>query len=289
MRSSFYFVPLIGAALALVSCGGGSNMSKFAPQPLPNISGAWEMIAVPSSGSGSSTGIEVALTEGTTFETGAYQYNGQVTASGPQIAFVGIDQGGIVFGGNCPGLGPDPSGNNLMGSVSGLGGSFNFSYTENGYDFSVTGTLSGDGKSMTGTYASATGSGCPDSGVINGTVVSKLSGTYMGKLCEPLDSTCAAGANDVATVTLSQSGSTLTVNMVLTGIDNTSFSLSGPVAGNFFSAQGAFDGQTVLYYGYYQATVSTSGATAQSLYLSNATSNSSQPAHAGTLTVPPPQ
>jgi hypothetical protein len=287
MKSIFYFVLLAGAACALVSCGSGSA-AKFAAQPMPNIGGAWEFIALPSVSSGNSTGIEVALKEGTSFQSGYYQYNGQLSASGAQIAFVGVNQSGVAFGGNCPGFGPDTSGNNLAGSISGVGGTFNFTYTENGYDFTVTGTLSADGKSMTGTYASASGSGCPDSGTINGLQVSKLAGTYTGKLCEPLDSACAAGAKDVATVTLSQSGTTLTVNMVLTGVDNTSFSLTGPVAANYFSAQGTFNGQTVVYDGYYLATVSSTGATTQTLYLANATSDASQPAHAGTLTVPAP-
>jgi hypothetical protein len=281
-----HFVLLFGAAFALVSCG--SSSSKFAPQPMPNIGGAWELIAAPAVNNGTSTGIEVALKEGTVFESGSYQFNGQLSASGTQIAFVGLNQSGIAFAGNCPVAGTDASGNNLVGSISGVGGSFTFTYNENGNDFTVTGTLSGDGKSMTGTYTSQTASECPESGVINGLFVSKLSGTYLGKLCEPLDSLCAAGSKDAATVTLSQSGTTVTVSMVLTGADNTTFTLTGPVAGNYFSAQGTFNGQTIVYDGYYQATVSNSGVTTQTINLANATGNPSQPADAGTLTIPQP-
>ena len=294
MRRHILYLLLLSAAFLLASCG--RSTSKFAPQPLPNIAGAWEMIAAPATNNGTTTGIEVALKEGQVLNTtgsGSYEPDGQISASGTQISFVGLNAAGVnatnlVFGGNCAVAGSDTSGNNLTGSVSGVGGSFNFTYNENGNDFSVTATVSSDGKSMMGTYTSQSGSNCSDgaSGTITGVVVPRLSGTYLGQLCQPLGSSCL-GAQDVATATLSQKGTTLTISLALTGADNSTLTLSGPVAGNFFSVQGTFQGQPVAYYGYYQTFLETDNNGVvndiQNLYLANTAS----PAQlAGLLTVP---
>jgi len=278
MRQIIPAILLAAMAVSLISCG--TNTSKFAPQPLPNISGAWELIAAPTINNGSTTGIELALKEGKSFDStsGQYQPNGQISASGTQISFVGINKGGLAFGGNCPVAGPDTSGNNLVGTISGLGGSFNFTYNENGNDFTVTGTLNGDGSSMMGTYTSPVGSNCldGDSGAVTGLLVSKLSGTYLGQLILP------DGTSHSVSATLSEgSSAALSVNLVLA--DNTTLSLSGPVAGNFFSVQGTFQGQAVAYYGYYQATLSNSGILTQTLYVVNAATPNQL---AGVLTVP---
>ncbi len=288
MTRIFLSILLLSTGLALLGCGG-NGASKFAPQPLPNIAGAWEITAVPNVNNGTSTGIEVALKEGQVFSNsaGGYVPNGQVSASGTQISFVGINTAGFVLTGtaNCPVPGPDTNGNNLAGSLSGIGGPFNFSYTENGNDFNVTATLSSDGTNFLGTYASQPGSNCTDSGTITGVIVPKLSGTYLGQLCQPLDGPCQAPTKDSATVTLSQSGTTLTVSMVLTGADNTTFTVSGPVAGNAFSVQGTFQGQAVAYFGYYQALFdSTDGLfDIRNIYLVNTAAPSQL---AGQLTIP---
>jgi len=283
---------LLAGTSALVGCSGNSSTSD--PQPLPNIAGQWEMIASPNSANGTSTGVELSLKEGQmliTSGSGSYEPNGQVSASGTQIAFVGINATGpttdnFVFGGNCPVAGPDTGGNRLVGSVSGVGGSFNFTYTENGNDFTVTGNIAADGKSMTGTYTSQAGSNCSDgdSGVIIGLVVPKLAGTYLGQLCQPADPSCSA-AKDNATATLKQKGNTLTVNLVLSGVDNATLSLTGPVSGNFFSVQGTFQGQPIAYYGYYQALLDSADGLydIQNIYLANSASPTQL---SGTLTVP---
>jgi hypothetical protein len=292
MKRSFLSLPLVALAIALISCSGRSSI---APGPIPNISGPWEFIAASSNSPGSSTGIEVALQEGQIFAGGIYAETGQISASGLQINFVGISPGAhqtsppnIVFGGNCA---PDSAGNSLSGSVSGVGGNMNFTFAENGSVYDVTAILDASGQSIdSGTYTLQSGPGCGgDTGgtITRGQIVPKLAGTYTGKLCEPLDSACSNGAQDGATVTLSESSGNLTANMILTGADNTSFSLQGPVTGNAFFVQGTFEGQSVNYYGYYELTYDSSDNTydIQTLYLVNAT-NSAEPTHAGTLTVP---
>jgi hypothetical protein len=265
MKRSFLLFPLVALAIALVSCSsGGSSSSSSAP--VPNISGSWELIAASSLNPGYSTGIEVALQEGQVFVNGIYQENGQISASGQQISFVGFTPtGGIVFGGNCA-VATDDSGNSLSGSISGVGGSMNFSYTENGNVFNVSAVLDPSGQTIdSGTYTEQTApagqsngacngssdSTLIDAGSITGATVSKFSGVYAGQICEPLDTACT-NSKDTATATLSQSGTTLTVELTLAGADNTSFTLTGPVTGNSFSVQGPFQGQPVTYYGYYE-------------------------------------
>jgi hypothetical protein len=305
MKRSFLLFPLVALAIALVSCSGGSAIPA---QPIPGVSGSWEFIAASTTTPGYSTGIEVALKEGMVFVNGNYAEDGQISSSGQQISFVGFTAGtgfnsppNIFFGGNCAAATTDP-GNGLSGSISGVGGSMNFTYTENGNVFNVTAILDASGTSLdSGTYTeqaapagqangacNGSSSGVIDQGTITGKIVSKLSGTYTGQVCQPLDTACI-DPQDAATATLSQSGTTLTVNLLLTGADNTSFTLTGPVTGNAFFVQGTFEGQAVSYNGYYELTYdSLSNADdIQSLYIENAACSAPNPQSCGNLlTVP---
>jgi hypothetical protein len=274
MRKIVAPVLLLALASALISCSSGS---KMAPAAMPNIAGSWEFILASTTQPGNSTGLEVALKEGQTLDTsgaGSYLYTGQISASGPQLNFVGFTPtGGIVFGGNCTPA-ADNTGNSLTGSISGLGGSMNFTLTENGNVFTVSAILDASGQSIdSGTYTAQSGSGCSDSGtIVTGNIVPKLSGTYTGHLL-------VNGNNDSATATLSESSSgTLTMNLVLSGADNASLTLTGPVTGNSFSVQGTFQGTIISYYGYYELTHTTPG-----LYLVNAANPAQE---AGLLTIP---
>jgi hypothetical protein len=299
MKRLLGLFPPVALAIALVSCSGRSSIP---PGPLPNVSGSWEFIAASSMNPGYSTNIEVALKEGQVFVNGNYQENGQISASGQQITFVGFTPAGtIAFGGNCAEATTNP-GNSLSGNISGVGGSMNFTYTENGNVFNVTAILDASSQSIdSGTYteqaapASQSNGACNgnvdptiiDSGSITGKIVSKLSGTYTGQICQPLDTLCS-NTPDTAIATLGPSGSTLGVNLLLTGADNASFTLTGPVTANAFSVQGTFQGQTVAYLGYYELTYDslTNVDDIPTLYLVNATNSSTEPTYAGTLTVP---
>jgi hypothetical protein len=265
---------LIAIAAALVACSGHTI-----PQAaIPNIGGPWEFLAGSSNDTTHVTGIEVALKAGQSLVNGVEQANGMVSATGAtQIAILTINvaDGTVAFGGSClTGVGTY----SLAGSISSLAGPFNFTYTENGNIFNVTATLSGDGRSATGTYSSASGSNCSESGTITGTAVPKLSGTYVGQLTLP------DGTNDTVTATLSEdSNSVLSLNLVATTPDQTSFTMTGPATGNAFLVQGTFQGQPVAYAGYYQLTTP---AMVPSVYFVNAT-NAAE-AYAGTLMPPPP-
>ena len=278
MRKAFVPALLLAIAAALVACSGHT----IPQSPIPNIAGPWEFIAVSNTDTIHSTGIEVALKAGQSLINGIEQANGQVSATGAtQIAILAINAqtGTIGFGGSCPLAGD--GGDNLTGSVASLGGDFNFTFTENGNIFNVTATLSGDGKSAIGTYASVAGSNCTDSGNISGAVVPKLSGTYVGQLTLP------DGSDDTVTATLSEdSSSSLTLSLVSTTPDNTSFTLTGPVTGNAFLVQGTFQGQSVAYNGYFEQVLDPlTQLSVPAVYFVNAT-NSAQPAYAGTLTPP---
>jgi hypothetical protein len=280
----FLIFSLVALGVVLVSCSGRSSVP---PALMPNISGSWEFIATSTTNPGYSTGIELQLNEGQVLVDGAYVANGQISSSGPQINFVGLTPtGGIVFGGNCVPA-SDNTGDSFTGSISGFAGSMNFTYTENGNVFNVTATLDASGQSIdSGTYTAQMGSGCSDSGTIAGKIVPKLSGSYTGELVLP------DGTSDTVSATVSENTSAvLTANLVVTGPDNTAFSLSGPVTGNYFSATGTFSvggqAQSATYDGYYELTYDalTEVNDIPSLYIVNAT-NSTEPAYAGTLTVP---
>jgi hypothetical protein len=300
MRRIFLLFPPVALAAVLVGCSSKSSMP--AP-PIPNVSGSWEFIAASSTNPDYSTRIEVALKEGQDFVDGNYAENGQISASGQQISFVGFTpSGGIVFGGNCAPASENP-GNSLTGSISGVGGTMNFTYTENGNVFNVTAIVDASGQTLdSGTYTeqaaavSQSNGACNDSssntvldsGTITGNTVSKLSGMYTGRLCQPLDTLCA-NPPDAATATLNQSGSTLTINLLLTGADNTSLTLTGPVTGNAFSVQGTFEGQSIQYDGYYELTYDSQTNTDDipAVYVVNAACSASNPQTCGNLlTVP---
>jgi hypothetical protein len=269
---------LLGLSVVLVSCSGSKSMTGT--PATPSVAGTWEFLAVSSNG-GATTGIEVALQEGTVLVDGMNQPSGNVSATGVnQITFVCITSatGDILsFGGNCVG----PSGtcstagvNSLSGTADSIGGPFNFTYTENGNAFTVTGMLGSDGQSLvSGTYAEQMGSGCSDSGTVTGLLVPKLTGTYTGQMTLP------DGTADSVTATLSESSGSLTVGIVGTAPEATNFNLAGPVTGNAFALQGQFNGQPVTYNGYYEVTHNL-----QSVYFQNST-NTASPAYAGTLTL----
>ena len=284
MMRVFLIFSLAALGIVLISCSGRSSIPSA---QMPNISGSWEFIASSSTNPGYSTGIEVALNEGQALVDGAYVANGQISASGSQINLVGFTPtGGIIFGGNCTPA-TNNTGNSLTGSISGFAGTMNFTYTENGNIFNVTATLDASGQSIdSGTYTTQTGSGCSDSGTIAGKIVPKLSGSYTGELTLP------GGTSGNVTATVNESSSSvLTANLIVTGSDNTAFSLSGPVTGNYFSATGTFSVggqiQSATYDGYYELTYDslTSVNDIPTLYIVNAT-NSTEPTYAGTLMVP---
>ena len=273
--------------LATLSSCGGHSASVTAP-PIPNVAASWEFVAI--SNNGPVTGIEVALKEGQVLVGQLEQPDGQLSASSTQIAFVDINPNSLTpinitgFGGPC---GPISSSNSLgPGSVTAPNAAMNFTFTENGTVFNVYGTLSGDGQSfLNGTYTES-GSSCSadTGGTITGTIVPKLSGTYVGPLC-PLASTSCQNSQDFtdsATASLSESsGGVLTLSLTVTGTDNANFTMTGPVSGNAFSVQGTYQGQLLTYYGYFEV-----HSNVQSLYLVNAT-NPVEPAYVGTLAIPP--
>lgn len=262
------------ACAVMVSCSGSNSI---AAAPLPNIAGAWEFKATSNMNSNTFTGIEVALQEGQTIVNGMQQPNGQIAANGAsQIAIVEVNpaNNSVTFGGNCSLSGS--GGDALTGSVQSFAGPFNFSVTENGNVFNVTGTISADGQSFTGSYSPDSNNTCPDSGTITGAVVPKFSGTYTGQLMLP------DGVAYNVTAALSESSSSiLTISLQATSPGNVALTVSGPATGNAFLVQGTYQQQQLIYEGYLQTP--TSGQNVAGIYFVNAT-NSAQPSYAGTLT-----
>ena len=259
---------VVTLVLPFISCGGGG--SGYTPAVVPGIPGQWEFLASSTTSVGLQTYIEANVQEGQQLSGGVQVPNGQLSASGSQqIAILTVDSSGNVrFSGSCAGMGA----NDLTGSVD-SNENVVLSYTENGNIFNVKGTLSSDHKTISGTYSSQTGSGCTDSGTFIGTAVAKLAGMYVGQMCSPVNSSCQypLQATDNANASLGQSGSSVKVNFTVTGTDNAGFSLSGPVIGNYFLVTGTFQGQSIIYNGYFELTYDclTQQIDLPSLYLVN--------------------
>ncbi|HLW84587.1 MAG TPA: hypothetical protein VKR60_05180 [Candidatus Sulfotelmatobacter sp.] len=288
IKRVFAAIVLSALAVAMMSCSNGKPPTGV--PATPGIAGTWEFLAVSSNGGGT-TGIEVALQEGSVLINGMPEPSGIVSAAGiSQIAFVCINSntGDVIsFGGNCPGQSGVCSmvgGNTLNGTARAIGGPFTFTYTENGNAFTVSGMLDSQTQGLVlvnGTYNTQTSGTCTDSGSVTGVVVPKLTGTYTGQMTLP------DGTADSVTATLSQSSGNLTVGIVGTGSEPTSFSLTGPVTGHAFALQGQFNVggtvQPITYNGYYQLTKGI-----PSIYFVNST-DTANPAYAGTLTLQPQQ
>jgi len=270
----------------LASCAGGqSPLTVQQPGVVQSVAGPWEFVAT--SNDGAVTGIEVALVEGTAIVGGMQQPDGLISADNAQIALVSLSPKTLdltAFGGSC---GPVTSANSLgPGTVNGPGEPVSFTLAENGNVFTVTGTLSSDGASLlNGSYTAQSSNACTDpGGTITGKMVPKISGTYAGQVCPPLESPCANSAafTDTVNGTASENSSgVLSLNLTITGTDNATLTLSGPVTGNAFFAQGTFNGQLVSYRGYSEL-VSNGQGNVHSLYLMDVT-DAANPSYAGTL------
>jgi hypothetical protein len=275
-------IALLAICGALLSCSSSSsNQSSQTSQLPPNISGAWEFVAV--SNDGSITGVEVALTEGQELDNGIEVPSGQISANSTQIAFVSLNTVSqnlniTSFGGSCNAT--PTSGNSLgPGSVTALSEPISFTFTANGSVFNVSAMLDGTGQNVVnGTYTPQTGNACSDpGGTITGTEVAKISGTFAGKMCPladaPSDCESSQDLTDAVTATISESNSgTMTMSLIFTaGPDSgANATLTGPVTGDAFTVQGTYQGQSLVYYGYYEQ-ITKSGSNVPSLYLVNST------------------
>jgi hypothetical protein len=123
---------------------------------------------------------------------------------------------------------------------------------EGGNVFDATGNYAASSPpTMTGTYNS-TSSACPDSGTFTGYIAAPLSGAYAGLMLLP------DGSTDNAVATLSEASSaSLSINFVVSGFDNGSFTLTGFVVANTFAVQGEIFGFPVMIAGYYNPTAKT--------------------------------
>lgn len=180
-KSAAMFALLISLAIT-VSCAG--NSKSITTPPTPNIAGPWEFVAISqtSAGIGVVTGIEVALSEGQVLENGLNLPDGNITANSNQISFVSLAPNSLnitEFGGPCQST---PGDSNLSGSIT-SSSAVQFTFSENGNVFKVTGTLSGDGKSLlNGTYTPDTSSGTinPCTADSGGTITGNMVGGSPG-------------------------------------------------------------------------------------------------------------
>jgi hypothetical protein len=228
---------LVGSLLILLAlllgCGGGTSSSSTTTATIPQIAGSWEIKMPSIEQPGYSTLIE----------TNMQQSSGTLSASGGnQIMLIGEHPtGGLYFGGNCSPVGT----NTFTGTVS-SSDAVTITLTENATVYTLTGTVTGTGKTMTGTYKFQSGT-CHDSGTFVGQQVAQISGTYSGTLN-------LTNASDSASAVMAEVPGGFTETLTLTGVDNETDILTGFVVGSVFSVQGTVEGQSISYYGYYDTT-----------------------------------
>ncbi len=224
---------LLGLALLFsAGCGGSSTTTTTTTTTTPQIAGAWEVTMQSVQRPGYTTLIESNLQESGDTSAGS----GTLSASGAnQLVLIGEHpSGGLYFGGNCLPVGT----NSLTGTVS-SSDTVSMVLTENTTVYTFTGTVTGTGKTMSGTYVLTSGT-CQDSGNFVGQQVGGISGTYSGML-----------GSDNATAVLTESPGSFTEVLTLTGTNNETDTLTGFVVGNVFSVTGTVGGASVNYYGYH--------------------------------------
>jgi len=142
--------------------------------------------------------------------------DGNITANSDQISFVSLLPNSLnvsEFGGPCQST---PGNSSLTGTVTSPDSQVQFTFTENGNVFKVTGTLSGDGKSLLkGTYTPDTRSGTSNActadsgGSITGYMVARITGNFSGQMCALGDTSAPCQPNDTATATASENSSNI--------------------------------------------------------------------------------
>lgn len=216
--------------LFTLACGGGSSGSSGTPGPT-GIAGAYEFVATSTTKPGSTTLIETNLTA-----KGA-----QSSGTGPSQVQTATYIGGAWYvNGGCPIITP---GNSVTGTVS--GSNITLAFNEEGNSFTGQGSVSGT--TVTGTY-SGTNTNCSDSGTFTGTLVPGLAGTFAGQL------NFATGTDQVSATLTEGTGNSLTVQAVLSGTDNGTFTFSGSAVANVMFVSGTVNGNSFSLFGYLDRT-----------------------------------
>src|SRR5580693_8654153 len=238
-----HLVALCACVLALAGCGGGASTSPAPVAPIPtsttaSVSGQWQIVAHSNVNPASSILVEANFTQSGSTVTA--DKSSTVLIQGVPGAFTGL-------GGECDNgvLGDDSVGSTISGQT------ISYTLTEAGSLGTATsmGSATISGTQLTGgTYQTPAACGfAADSGSFTGTTIAPFSGTFAGQLQN------FTGSTDAVSVTLSQSGYTLTA----VGTDaGTPITLTGKVIGATFDVTGMVQGQSREYVGIYDTTSS---------------------------------
>lgn len=204
-----FLVPAICAG-----CGGSG-------QSVANVSGKWAIVAQLIPGQG-------AMEEMTFAQSGS-------SISASNVSLVNFKQGQIV-----------PNSLNVCGGTSSTvtgnisGTSISFSQTETGpsgtFTLTGSGTLSSDNQGFSGTFT-VSGCGADASGILTGTLIQPLSGSFSGGLNgAPVSLSATEGPSGSLTLSVSSSQG--------------AFSLTGSTIGGAFNVSGQINGTAVSLTGF---------------------------------------
>jgi hypothetical protein len=186
---------------------------------------------------------------GLLIEANLAQTGNQISAPSNGLFLIGfvntVSQHQFFYGGsNCAPTGAGQ--NDLTATVNGA--LISVTFHENGNLFTATGTISTDGKTITGTYQGT--AGCADSGTFTATAQTGMGGTRSGTLLFPGPG--GTVLTDTVTGTLSTELSPPTDGIVMftgttSGSHNGSISLAGHIIGNTVNATGTYAGNTMTF------------------------------------------
>jgi hypothetical protein len=228
----------IATLLLLVGCGGGGSSSQppSPPPSVPQVAGAWEMVATsanpPQGDAALQTRIETGLSQQDTSITGSPNWliSIEFVNSANDFSSMSYVVGGFCGNGSTPSLTATVNSNNQLTFTLDEGG---------GAVFTGTGTLQSNG-TITGTYSGG-GSVCPDSGSFVAKRAVSLTGNYANNRV----------GDPSLTMSLSEGTMTTSASLTANAFDNTDgqFTLAGNAIGDAGQASGTEGGQPVQYYG----------------------------------------
>lgn len=205
--------------LVAVGCGGNTSASNSTASTSASVQGSWEF-----------TFTSTALPNSENFLDANLSQNGNtISAANSQLVLFSVFNSAVQVGGNC--------GSNLSVGGSLSGNSIQGTFTEGNTNFGFNGTLSSDGKTITGTYI-GTSASCSDNGNFTAHRTSPLNLTASGTLLFE-DST----TNGISVNMTEDSSEHVTISGNVSGPDVGTINLTGVAVGNVGIVNGTVGGQ----------------------------------------------
>jgi hypothetical protein len=230
-------------SLCLTGCGGSLGSNFNSSGTLPSVAGGWVFSA-------GNSGLPQALIAANLSQDAS----GNVTAANGQITAIGDVSGSWIFGDCLANQGDGMEQDRFQGNINAQG-QLNGTFYEGqnawtvSASFTAAGTQGVSDNQLAGTFSPMAENDCAGAsgpmfgqGAPNFPTLS-VSHTYTGQL------KFVSGSDDTVQATFQRSGNTLTANLVVSGTDIGSATLTGYTVGSTFYLSGTFNGTQLQYWG----------------------------------------